>query len=106
MGIEPSPNCKSCNILENLNHLFYECPRNKLIWSEIEKYITIQTGKILRLNSNMVVHGLMPQKLISPKELNIINRLILIGKMVISKRNFIKENIKDVLEKEYRQRFS
>ena len=38
-----SPNCKLCDQIENMNHLFTQCKRNKRAWKHFQKYCNCLT---------------------------------------------------------------
>ena len=106
MGIRPSENCDHCNERETLAHLFFECPKNKQLWAEIEKYIQIRCGVGFKLNVFDALHGISKREKMFNKDFVFINYLILLGKSVISKSNFFKTNQIQVFEQEYKQRFN
>ena len=105
MGILPTENCQHCNKRETLVHLFFECPKNSKLWGEIDKLIRIETNHPIKLSSSDVIHGVLRNKNMKEQDFIYINKLILIGKTVISKSNFFQRNQIELFEEEYRQRF-
>ena len=105
MGYRQSDKCQSCNMRETLTHFFYDCFTTKQIWSEIEKKISACTGKQIKINSVLALHGFIPGNDMSKKDYTFINQIILIGKLTISKWKYgPKRNPIEILESELRMR--
>ena len=55
-----NPNCSSCNVIENCNHYFIECPMYQVqrisLFSDIERYCTVSTNVLLYGNDSLSVH--------------------------------------------------
>ena len=88
MKIRQTENCQICGERDSLSHFFAECPIAKKIWREVELVIYNLSGIKIKLNEKMVMVGILKGDdivLCNPKSLDIINRVILIGKHTISK---------------------
>ena len=85
MKIKDSEICIYCNTIDTIEHFFFEYDHIKNVWKEIEKLITKHTNRIMSLDSRTVLLGALPKSNLIKSEINVINLLILIGKLVISK---------------------
>ena len=88
MKIRQTENCQICGERDSLSNFFAECPIAKKIWREVELVIYNLSGIKIKLNEKMVMVGILKGDdivLCNPKSLDIINRVILIGKHTISK---------------------
>ena len=92
MKLKDSDLCKNCNILDTIEHFFFDCDYIKNIWKEIETLITKHTNQILSLNSKSVLLGWLPGNNLIKTHVYKINLFILIGKLVISKCKYGKVN--------------
>lgn len=105
MGIRRSDKCKYCDEKETLAHFFFECYSTKQIWLEIENNITFSTGKRIKLKAAEALLGFIPECDRTKKEYFLINQLILIGKLVISKMKYgPQRDPKELLESEIKTR--
>jgi hypothetical protein len=50
MNLADSPNCATCNVLEDREHLLFECPRTKSIWSRFYQIVKEVTGRTINLS--------------------------------------------------------
>ena len=101
MKIKESDDCLLCNKKDTLFHFFFECSAVSSLWREVKKIILNRTGQSLSLDSNDVMLGIIAKKGIKKQDLCIINRIIMIGKLVISKGKYGKApNFKTILEQE------
>ena len=66
---------------------------NKSVWNEIEKLISKHTNQNMSQDSRTVILGTWPRSNLTKSEINIINLLILIGKLVISEYGNIKTQL-------------
>ena len=88
MKIRSTENCESCGERDSLSHFFVFCSIAKKIWKEAEMFIYNLTGIKICLDEKRVILGILKDDRISfstQKALNLINRVILIGKHTISK---------------------
>ena len=101
MKIKPSDLCKFCGARGTILHFFFECKAVSQIWNEIKKLILIKTNYKISLTVQEVLLGVLPKKGIKKQDLYLINHLILIGKLVISKGKYGKvSNFISILEHE------
>ena len=60
MKIKESELCSLCNNRDTVEHFFFLCDAVSVLWKEIEKLITKNTGHVLQLNSKIILLGLLP----------------------------------------------
>ena len=105
MKIKDSELCQFCNIMDTIEHFFYECKSVLKVWKEIEKIITKMTNKVLSLDSESVLLGVTHSDKINKRDTNTINLLILVGKHAISKYKYgTYPNLTLLLEQELTNR--
>ena len=82
-------------------HFFFECTSTTQIWQEIENKFTALTGKRIKLKSTEAILGYVPDYKMGKKQYCLINKLILIGKKVISAVKYgPRRNALELLESE------
>ena len=108
MKIAYSQNCTFCNEVDYTEHFFFHCQKVRFIWLEIEKIITSLTNYPLKITEAIVLTGFIGNPRQAPltlKKINLINQLIAIGKVTISKFKYGKyRNILEIFETECRLR--
>jgi hypothetical protein len=98
MGKAESNKCTVCNEVDYLEHFFGRCKQNNDIWIEVQDIIYEKTGKKVELTITDILFGVNKN---NTKENKLINKLIIICKMCISKFKYGKyPNIKLLLKKE------
>ena len=85
MKVKDSNKCSYCNDTDYLEHFFHECYVAKDLWSYVEEDLLRLTGKRIRLSVTDVLFGVKNIDNVSRQFVGLLNHLILIGKMVISK---------------------
>lgn len=90
MAITKSDICPICMKRDYIEHFFAECPQLQPLWLEVEKTITYHTGQKLKLTTSIILTGCRSTVTTPRESVNIINHLILIAKMCISKYKFGK----------------
>ena len=90
MKIKANANCEHCNVLDVVEHFFFDCLQVKSLWSEVESIIAATIEKPLKLNAKLVILGISSSALYSTKDLNFINLIVLVAKMCISKMKYGK----------------
>ena len=84
MKVVDDNKCSYCtDKVDFLEHFFYECTPVKVFWKKVDKYIFDATETKTHLTLNDVVFGLQNQAPCKATT-NVINEIILIGKMCIS----------------------
>ena len=108
MKIADSHYCTSCNEVDYTEHFFFHCQKVRFIWLEIEKIIAALTNYPLKITEAIVLTGFIGKPKRAPltqKKINLINQLISIGKVTISKFKYGKyRNILEIFETECRLR--
>ena len=107
MKISDTYKCTNCDgqLNDDLIHFFVDCPSIKPLWSVIAGDILFLTHKTITLTAEIVILGMNDPKKYTKKEINTINWLIAIGKMVISKfKKGPKRNLMEIYEFECRIR--
>jgi exonuclease III len=89
MGLRTSRHCSYCDETDFIEHFFYECTHINKLWTEIENIITCYTGHRLNLSVTDILFGVF-HPVMNKKQYIVINHLILIGKMCISKIKYGK----------------
>ena len=106
MKVREDDKCCFCrDVVDVVEHFFYECPITLAFWKHVENYILIHMNTTVKLNALNVLFGLeIP--LNSIKKVNKINHIILIGKMCISifRKTHSYVPIKDIFENHIRLR--
>ena len=91
MKLKSNANCEYCNVLDTVEHFFFDCLQVKCLWSEVESIIAATFDKRIKLNAKMVILGITSGDIISStKDLKLINLIVLLGKMCISKMKYGK----------------
>eukprot|EP00916_Digyalum_oweni_P020966 GHVL01034899.1.p1 GENE.GHVL01034899.1~~GHVL01034899.1.p1 ORF type:complete len:215 (-),score=9.22 GHVL01034899.1:1440-2084(-) len=89
MKVSQTKNCNECpHILDVMEHFFYECPRIRRFWTYIEKMLNSLTGRAFLLSITDVLFGIE-----KCQESALINHVLLIAKMCISKVKKTKSHI-------------
>lgn len=84
MRIVENDKCSYCkNVVDYLEHFFYECPVVHKFWKFIEQYIMIHLSIVLKLDVVMVLFGVFEKNIGKFEKLEI-NYILLIAKMCIS----------------------
>lgn len=81
------PNCHRCHTIENLEHLFLQCPTSISLWTHIQPYIYKMTNNTLQLNDNIKLFGLTrTNNIIRDKDtLNLVNSTLTTARCAIHK---------------------
>ena len=87
MGKANNSKCEVCNVEDYLEHFFFNCKTVRNIWSEINTLVFEETNKHLDLHVTDVIFGFYKRSKI---ENDFINKLIIIGKLCISKFKYGK----------------
>jgi len=97
-----SSKCETCHVEDYLEHFFFYCKRVRQLWEEIQRLIYIETGKNITLTVTDCLFGFYSG---SPRENQLINKLIIIGKLCVSKYKYGKHpNIELLLRHELKIR--
>lgn len=89
MGIANSDKCNACSKEEKdyIEHFFYQCDAVTPIWARVEQEITARTGSYLKITESIALLGYQENTFTNYKQ-NIINGLIILAKMCISKYRY------------------
>jgi len=60
MGIEDSPNCQQCNVIENIVHLYWQCPHSKRLWERLKFIIETEIKIVFPLSKERCLLGTGP----------------------------------------------
>ena len=89
MGIKDTERCDYCGEIDVIEHMFVHCNRLKGFWSMVFNNIFSRTNLRIESTDQNILFGISktdpPTK---STNLNIINHIILIAKMCISKTKF------------------
>eukprot|EP00916_Digyalum_oweni_P006123 GHVL01010556.1.p1 GENE.GHVL01010556.1~~GHVL01010556.1.p1 ORF type:complete len:229 (-),score=2.89 GHVL01010556.1:211-897(-) len=86
MGLSDSEYCPYCtHERDYIEHFFYDCSKVKPLWKHVENTILDKTGVRVKLNAKSVLLGVVCVENAGNVCLDIINHLVLIAKMCISK---------------------
>ena len=89
MNIVTTPNCKNCNSIETLEHLFFTCEKLTRFWNMIEDLSELIFDKRIKLSPASALLGLSKIDLHgSTRQINEFNCLLLIAKKSIVKYEF------------------
>ena len=87
MGKKESSKCNVCEIEDTLEHFFFSCKKISKVWNEIKSIIYQRIGKNINLCGTDILFGYYKG---SSKENILINQMIVIGKLCISKYKYGK----------------
>ena len=105
MGHRQTDKCQTCEVKETLMHFFFECKDSRKIWKEVENIIVALTGRRIKIDNCIALLGSTQEPNIPKKVNTIVNMMILIGKLVISKFKYgPKRNHIEILESEMSMR--
>ena len=83
MKVTETNKCDTCvNETDYIEHFFFNCPLIKRYWSKIETIISAKIGVSTKLSVTEVLFGI--QNVLTKGVRNMVNHIILIGKMCIS----------------------
>ena len=82
IGKARSSNCSKCDVEDYLEHFFFYCKSVKQLWNEVNSIIQVQMGKNVTLSVTTCLFGYYMG---SQVENAFINKLIIIGKLCLSK---------------------
>ena len=108
MGLRESNVCLFCNgSIDFVEHFFFYCPNINKLWGYISDYISRLYDLKVTFNAKDVLIGIIDyeEKGLSKDQGNVVNHLILIGKMIISKFKYgTALNLEIMLSKELQLR--
>ena len=105
MKIKETDQCEYCGETDYIEHLFINCARLRGYWENVAKEINMRLNINLKLTDLNILFGITGQNQnYSKKQIRIINHIILIAKMTISKARAANLNnrhtIQSILEAE------
>ena len=101
MKIVETNRCKICDEIDYIEHFFFFCKSVKVVWDEIVKIINAKLGKLITIDEEGVMLGYLSIRGFNANDVEFVNKLILIGKMVISKMKYgPKKHYLQILEYE------
>ena len=102
MKIKENDKCEICGEVDFIEHMFFKCRKLTGFWSKISLLIETMTNLKVILSETSVLFGITKATIATSQEkTNIINHIILIGKVCISKAKYGKiKNINVILDRE------
>ena len=92
MGLRENDKCETCNQRDYIEHMFVHCNELQNFWEFVSSHIKKYTGHEIRLTTTDILFGIEYNTLNKTREeVNIINHILLIGKMCISKFRYGKK---------------
>lgn len=82
IGKEQDTICDVCNEIDYIEHFFYYCKKIKSVWTEVNNIVSQQHNSLIRLSVTDVLFG---YDIKDDDTNNSINKIISVGKLVISK---------------------
>ena len=107
IGIKDTEKCEMCDVTEYIEHLFIECQRIGSFWKVVENLINSKLSTIIQLNDIIIILGIEQEeqcKKLNKKEISMINEILIIAKLSISKSKINDLKIELVFENEIRLR--
>ena len=99
MKLSNSQNCKYCDTIDYIEHFFFHCEKVRPLWQRIQTEIQLKLEISVELSETSVLLGVISIPGLSKKGIELINQVLAIGKMVVSKFKFgIKRNIIEIYE--------
>ena len=107
MKLKTTEMCEWCEEMDYSDHAFFECHKIKPLWTEIEKYFSAKTKNIYRIKKQDAMFGILKhQTNMICRDLNLLNHLILICKLTISKFRYgTRFDLISMLHRELKIRF-
>ena len=96
-----------CDVTEYIEHLFIECRRIGFFWNVVETLINSKLRTIIQLNDIIIILGIEQNeqcKKLNKKEISMINEILIMAKLSISKSKINGLKIELVFENELRLR--
>ena len=103
MKIRTSDKCLYCHNQspDSLEHFFVDCEVVKPIWAEIRALILTHVDVLIPLTAETILTGVSSLSQSSPADISLINKVVAIGRLTISKYKFNNMvNSLDLLHKE------
>lgn len=95
MKIKETNLCEKCGLVDFIEHVFFQCPNINSFWKMVENNIEQLTREKISITEKMALFGVTGNEVkTNTKNINIINHLLLIGKVCISKVKY--GTIKDI----------
>ena len=90
MKIKESPICAHCNenVIDNIGHFFFSCPKINMVWKEIKVDILSHINLNVSLTEQAVLIGMTECPNASRAHISHINWAIAIGRLAITKYKF------------------
>ena len=85
-GLRDNENCELCNIPESINHLLYDCPNAREIWTDLEHWLRTVIRSTIYMDIVSILLG-------NPRNEVVINCILLIVKHEIYKRKWNGSNL-------------
>ena len=85
-GLRDNENCELCNIPESINHLLYDCPNAREIWTDLEYWLRTVIRSTIYMDILSILLG-------NPRNEVVINCILLIVKHEIYKRKWNGSNL-------------
>ena len=107
IGIKDTEKCEICGVTDYIEHLFIECQRIGSYWNVVETMINSKLSTIIKLNNTIILLGIEQDeqcKRLNKKEISMINEILIIAKLSISKSKINDLKIELVFENEIRIR--
>ena len=101
MKIKESDKCEVCGEIDFIEHMFFQCRKLIGFWRKVSNVIELKTSLQITLSETNVLFGITKTDTSTTQAyINIINHLILIGKVCISKAKYGKiKNINIFLDR-------
>ena len=74
--------CQHCNTIDYIEHFLVECKKVQNLWSEIEKLACMYYSRSIVLATSDILLGYNRE---NPKDFCYLNKLLLVGKLSVSK---------------------
>ena len=103
MNLRNTDKCPHCaeQSTDSLEHFFVECTSVKSVWVEIRSEILKNLDVLVPLNTETILTGVCSLPRVKSSDILLINKIIGIGRLVISKYKYYgKVNLTDLLHKE------
>ena len=91
MNIRSSSLCQKCKVEDSIVHFFYQCQVVKKLWKQVNSNINIITGQKFTLTWEHAILGVLEIKGVSKRKIKVINLIILLAKLSISKSKYGSE---------------
>ena len=105
MKIKPTDKCDVCKSIETIDHFFFLCAKRRKLWEYVNNILLSLFSRRIVITWEKAVLGILSEHGLNKKEIKLINLILLIAKLVISKTEYgVRQDPCILMENELRLR--